>query len=195
MSTDAKPLFRPEAVRPKLKAYALPEAALEARPKLATWAELLASKEVERRKETELLPNFLRDVFEDLLGYVGPPAADYTLRREALVKVDGKFADAALGRFSAKDAAFVAAVEGKGPRDPLDVPFSGRKQSAVQQALQYAVQLKIDWYLVTNLRETRLYHKANDTFTYERFAIEDLANADAELKRFHFLLLRRHGCK
>ena len=31
------------------------------------------------------------------------------------------------------------------------------------------MQLQIDWYLVTNLKEVRLYHKGHDTFTCERF--------------------------
>lgn len=69
-----------------------------------------------KTKETELVFAFIRDIIETLLGYVGQPAETYTLKREALVKVDGKFADAALGRFGPGDAAaFIAAVEGKGP--------------------------------------------------------------------------------
>ena len=69
-------------------------------------------------------------------------------------------------RFSAKGDTFAAVLEGKGPKDPLDRPFAGRKYSAVMQALTYAVQLKIDWYLVTNLKETRLYYKRQDTAHY-----------------------------
>ena len=66
--------------------------------------------------------------------------------------MNGKFADAGLGRFTAAGDTFVAVLEGKGPRDPLDRPFAGRKYSAVMQAVTYALQLKIDWYLVTNLK-------------------------------------------
>jgi subtilase family serine protease len=51
----------------------------------------------------------------------------------------------------------------------------------VDQALQYAVQLRIDWYLVTNLKELRLFHKAHDTLTFERFETSRLAKDDAEL--------------
>ncbi|MBY0460919.1 MAG: N-6 DNA methylase, partial [Gemmataceae bacterium] len=58
----------------------------------------------------------------------------------------------------------------------------------MEQALLYAVQLKIDWYLVTNLKEIRLYHKANDTHTYERFELPKLAADDAEFARFVYLL-------
>jgi hypothetical protein len=139
-------------------------------------------------KETELLADFIRDVFVDLLGYVPPPAMPYTLKREALVEVDGKFADAGFGRFDGERNAFVAVLEGKGPRDPLDRPFAGRKRSAVEQALQYAVQLRIDWYLVANLKEIRLYHKGHDTFTYERFDTAQLADNAGERKRCVYLL-------
>ncbi len=187
MPTEIKPLFRPDAVRPKLKAFLLPSLAESASRKLANWSELLASKRAEAMKETELLADFIRDLFVDLLGYVPPPATPFTLKREALVKVDGKFADAAFGVFDG-DNNFAAVLEGKGPRDPLDRPFAGRKRSAVEQALQYAVQLQIDWYLVTNLKEIRLYHKGHDTFTYERFETIRLAEDAAERNRFVYLL-------
>ncbi len=192
MPTDPKPLFRPDALRPKLAAFALPPAAAGARPKLGNWTSLLHSKAAEKMKETELLGDFLRDVFGDVLGYVGPAsgAPVYTIKRESLVQVDGKFADAALGRFSLGDATkdYAVVIEGKGPRDPLDRPHAGRKRSAVEQALQYAVNLKIDWYLVTNMMEFRLFHKSQDLFTYERFETDKLAEDDAALKRFTYLL-------
>lgn len=188
MPTDAKPLFRPDALRPKLRAFTLPQYAREARPRLAEWADKLASGQLNNAKETELLPAFLSDVFGGVLGYVGVPADPYTIRREALVQVDGKFADAALGRFSSDTARFVAVLEGKGPTDPLDRPFAGRKRSAVEQALNYAVQLRVDWYLVTNLKEIWLLHKGHDTHTFERFVLADLARDDDAFRRFVYLL-------
>jgi hypothetical protein len=71
MPTDPKPLFRPDALRPKLAAFALPPAAAGARPKLGNWKSLLHSKAAEKMKETELLGDFLRDVFGDGLGHAG----------------------------------------------------------------------------------------------------------------------------
>ncbi len=149
MPSPAKPLFRPEALRPRLTAFTVPPAAIEARAKLANWAKLLDSKQAQKLKESELLADFITDVFCTVLGYAGP-AADperYTLKREATVEVDDKFADAVLGRFSTADdkADTIAALEGKGPRDPLDRPFGGRRLSAVDQALSYAVNLVCDW--------------------------------------------------
>ena len=191
MPPPAKPLFRPEALRPRLSAFAGP-ASPAPRIKLTHWAKLLASKQAEAMKETELLSDFVSDVFQQILGYTGPAAgADhYTIKREATVQVDGKYADAALGRFSVADGRplVVAALEGKGPRDPLDRPFAGRKQSAVDQALRYAVNLECDWYLVTNLHEVRLYHKGHDQYTFERFETAALAEDDRAFRRFVFLL-------
>ena len=192
MPADAKPLFRRDALRTKLAAFALPATATALRPKLEGWAGLLASKAADKMKETELIDDFISYVFGDLLGYIGPSsnAPVYTLKRQAIVEVDGKRPDAALGRFTLADAHadFIVVIEGKGPRDPLDRPFAGRKRSAVEQALQYAVNLQIDWFLVTNMREIRLFHKGHDLFTYERFETATLASDDAALKRFAFLL-------
>ena len=130
MPALVKPLFRPEALRPKLAAFR-PSAAAEAgRARLVEWVGLLASPGGRQLKETELLGDFFRDVFTDILGYVGPAAGKgkYTIKRESLVQVDGKFADAALGRFTTDDgsARVRVAVEGKGPTDPLDLPFKNR---------------------------------------------------------------------
>ncbi|HJT79252.1 MAG TPA: N-6 DNA methylase, partial [Gemmataceae bacterium] len=192
MPTAAKPLFRPEALRPKLAAFAVPPQAAATRTRLAGWAHLLGSRQAEAMKETELLAEFVSDVFLQVLGFTGPAGAgeSYTLKREATVAVDGKFADAVLGRFSTagKPPEYVAVLEGKGPRDPLDRPFAGRKLSAVDQALRYAVNLVCDWYLVTNLREIRLYHKGHDQLTYERFDTAALAGDAAAFRRFVFLL-------
>jgi hypothetical protein len=192
MPSPAKPLFRPEALRPALTTFSLPQAVAEARGKLANWAKLLDSKQAQKMKESELLADFITDVFAAVLGYAGPAGGQerYTLKREATVEVDGKFADAVVGRFSTTSdlAELIAVLEGKGPRDPLDRPFAGRSLSAVDQALRYAVNLVCDWYLVTNLREIRLYHKGHDPFTFERFEIAALATDDALLRRFVFLL-------
>jgi hypothetical protein len=153
-------------------------------------AELITSGRADTFKETALLPDFLTDIFCGLLGYTGPAAtADaYTLSRERHVEVDGKVADAALGRFQKDKAQFVAVLEGKGARDPLDRPFAGRRMSAVDQAYRYAINLPCDWIIVTSMRETRLYHKGSPQNAYECFETTRLASEPALLKRFVFLL-------
>ena len=72
MPADPKPLFRPDALRPKLSAFPLPASAHAARAKLKNWANLLATVPADAMKETELLPDFISHVFTDLLGYSGP---------------------------------------------------------------------------------------------------------------------------
>ena len=119
-----------------MRSFTLPESVLDWPPKLRHWADLIASGRAEDFKETQLLPDFLTDIFGGLLGYSGPagPAATFTLSRERHVEVDGKFADAVLGRFQKDKEQFVAVLEGKGSRDPLDRPFADRRMSAVDQA-------------------------------------------------------------
>jgi hypothetical protein len=157
---------------------------------LGRWAALLASAQAETLKEQELLPDFLTDIFCGVLGYTRAVdnAERYTFSREKFVEVDGKFADAVLGDLRPTASRFVVAVEGKGPKDPLDRPHAGRKMSAVDQGYRYAINLPADWIIVTSMRQTRLYYKGADQYTFERFDIQTLAKDEAQLKRFLFLL-------
>ncbi|MFL5340566.1 MAG: hypothetical protein ACJ8F7_10490 [Gemmataceae bacterium] len=66
MPTEAKPLFRPDALRPALSSFTLPPAAVAARPKPVNWATLLASTKADAFKETELWLDLLTDLFVDL---------------------------------------------------------------------------------------------------------------------------------
>jgi len=151
---------------------------------------MLSSGKADRFKEQEILPDFLSDVLCGVLGYVRP--ADnperHTFSREKYVEVDGKFADAVLGDFREGKEQFVVALEGKGPRDPLDRPFAGRHMSAVDQGYRYAINLPCDWIIVTSIRQTRLYCKTADQHTYESFDMERLVSDETLLKKFVFLL-------
>jgi methylase of polypeptide subunit release factors len=190
MAVESKPLFHPEVMRQQVRAFNLPEHVAACQPKLQHWASLIASGRADEFKETELLPGFLTDIFCGLLGYTAPAEApdSYTLSRERHVEVDGKFADAVLGRFGKEKAQFITVVEGKGARDPLDRPFAGRRMSAVDQAYRYAINLPCDWIIVTSMRETRLYYKGAQQNAYEHFETVRLAADEALLKRFIFLL-------
>lgn len=191
MPVEVTPLFRPEVIRPRVAEFRPSDHALEGRAALAGWADLLDTAAGMERKETELLPEYLTDVFQRVLGYSGPAQAvdgRYSLSREKLVEVGGKFADAVLGVFTAERDRFAVAVEGKGPKDPLDRPYAGRRMSAVDQAYRYAINLPCDWLVVTNLREIRLYHKGSTQRTYERFVLRDLVADEYEFARFVYLL-------
>lgn len=191
MPVEAKPLFRPDVVRPHVEAFALPERVAQCQTKLDRWAELIRGGRVDAFNEKELLPDFLADIFVGLLGYARPvdQADGYTFSQEKHVQVAGEYADAVLGRFlTNQPPRFVVAVEGKGPKDPLDRPYAGRKMSAVDQVYRYAINLPCDWIIVTSIRRTRLYSKATDQQTYEQFDTEALANDERQLRRFVFLL-------
>jgi hypothetical protein len=190
MAVESKPLFHPEVLRQQVRSFNLPDQTAVWQPKLQHWAGLITSGQADEFKESELLPDFLTDFFYGLLGYSGPAEApdSYTLSRERHVEVDGEFADAVLGRFQKDKAQFVAVLEGKGTRDPLDRPFAGRRMSAVDQAYRYAINLPCDWIIVTSMRETRLYYKGAHQQAYERFETVRLAADEAVLKRFVFLL-------
>src|SRR5690606_34216615 len=179
MPIEVTPLFRRDVLHARLKAFDLPEHAAASRVKLQEWANLFSSERGLRYKETELLPDWLSGIFGHVLGYTGPTAlateGRYTISREQLVQVENEFADAVLGDFREGQARFIAALEGKGPLDPLDRPHAGRRLSAVDQAYRYAINLPCDWIIVTNLREIRLYYKGAPQKTYERFTIADLA--------------------
>jgi methylase of polypeptide subunit release factors len=177
-------------LKPLLDAFRMPVPAEQLAAPLQRWAEVLAPPKGDSLNERELLPDFLTDVFCGVLGYariVDRPDR-FTFSREKHVEVDGKWADAVLGEFRPPSERFVIAVEGKGPTDPLERPFAGRKMSAVDQGYRYAINLRCDWIIVTSMRQTRLYHKGSDQHTYERFDIDAIANDEAVLKKLVFLL-------
>ncbi|MGO9917529.1 MAG: Eco57I restriction-modification methylase domain-containing protein, partial [Isosphaeraceae bacterium] len=190
MPVEAKPLFRPDVLRPRLAGFDLPGDMRGMRETFGRWAELLWSSQADTLKEQELLPDFLTDVFCGILGY--NRAVDnkdrYSFSREKHVQVDGKYADAVLGELTPSYQRFLVAVEGKGPKDPLDRPFLGRKMSAVDQGYRYAINLPCDWIIVTSMRQTRLYYKGSDQYTYERFDTDAIVHEESQLRRFVFLL-------
>lgn len=190
MAIESKPLFHPEVLRQQVRAFDPRNGLDDGIPTLKHWADLIASGRADDFKETALLPDFLSEVFCGLLKYTGPAASAgvFTMSRERHVEVDGKVADAVLGRFERGREQFTAVVEGKGPLDPLDRPFAGRRMSAVDQAYRYAINLPCDWIIVTSIRETRLYYKGAHQQSYERFETVRLGKEPPLLKRFLFLL-------
>ena len=190
MPVDTRLLFRPDIVRSRMRGFELSEAARAGKTRLLLWAQWLDTPDAQTQTEESILAEFLNDIFGRLLGYRGPVTNEtgHTMSREQFLEVDGSFADAVLGTYGAGRAKHLVAIEGKGPRDPLDRPFAGRRLSAVEQAYRYAINLPCDWILVTNLRELRLYHKGSDQRTLERFDTKAMAFDERQLRRFVFLL-------
>jgi len=124
MAVESKPLFHPEVLRQQVRAFNPPAQMSAWQPKLQHWADLIASGRADEFKESELLPDFLTDVFYGLLGYTGPAegAGSYTLSRERHVEVDGEFADAVLGRFGRDkhESSICRHPSGGAPSPPLE---------------------------------------------------------------------------
>jgi len=102
MAVESKPLFHPGVIRHQVRSFSLSQRVEDFHAKLQDWTELIASGRADGFKETDLLPDFITDIFCNLLGYTRPagPSDIFTLSRERHVEGDGKFADAAvLGRF------------------------------------------------------------------------------------------------
>ena len=125
MPADTKPLFRPEALRKKLDAFLLPDRCEAVRLKFTNWARKLNEGKLDKDTEIQLLPIFLTHIFEGLLGYTGPISDSgfdaYTMKREMLIEVDGKRADAAFGQFGSGEEKYAVVLEGKGPLDTWTV--------------------------------------------------------------------------
>jgi hypothetical protein len=120
---QAKPLFRADVLKPKLDAFRPPSDFGKRLERLLRWRDLIESAKIDKFKETEILPDFISELFQDVLGYQSPADSPdrYTIRRENLVVVDGKRADAAIGVFNGSPK-FLAVLEGKGP---LDLALAG----------------------------------------------------------------------
>lgn len=130
MPVEAKPLFRPDVLRSHLAGF---QSSGFDRSKLDHWARLISPGKIDKFCEKELLPSFLADIPEGILGYHGPVGHErYIIGFEEHVEVDGKLADAVLGEFNGHQR-YIVAVEGKGPHAPLDRPSAGRRKSAVDQ--------------------------------------------------------------
>jgi len=132
---EAKPLFRPDVLRPYLAAFTLPERVQAHRAALARWAELFASGQADQFKEHELLHNFLTEIFCGLLAYTRLVDNNerYTFSREKYVEVDGKYSDAVIGEFQPSSERFVAAIWGKACT-PLFYPKRKAYLSAIHGA-------------------------------------------------------------
>jgi hypothetical protein len=65
---EAKPLFRPDVLRPHLISFHLPGNVSAMRETFSRWAGLLWSAQAETLKEQELLPDFLTDFLCGILG-------------------------------------------------------------------------------------------------------------------------------
>lgn len=156
--------------------------------KLKDWAELVQSKRINSLKEIALHGQFASKIVEGVLGYHGPAeGAKYTVSTEQSI-LKGSV-DLALGHFGGSEPEILAPFELKGAdtRD-LDSIMPGRNKSPVQQAWEYAMNVRgAKWVLVCNYIELRLYGFGEGTSAYEVFQLDQLTDP-GEYARFMLLL-------
>lgn len=153
------------------------------------WALQIKNGTLANLNEIEVHASFTSQIMCKLLGYSAVGEADnYTVAREYPV-ARGKV-DIAIGTFCGdknKDIV-IAPFELKGAKNNLDAMMSGRHKTPVQQAFDYARDIKnAKWVLLSNYVELRLYAVSETSLVYEKFLFEDLANP-VEYAKFQLLL-------
>lgn len=84
MPFEAKPLFRPDVLRPRLDNFLMPPIDDGMKRKLDDWAELISTNRIDRQGEEQFLLDFLTGFFVSLLGYSGPAGGgERTSKRSA----------------------------------------------------------------------------------------------------------------
>jgi hypothetical protein len=203
-TTHLKPLFHEKTLNRAMKAFAFP-ADLEARREvIRPWIQTLRSGTLDIIKEVSLHGEFLKSVFDKILGYtnvIEGEGKSWTLHAETTISHGGGSADGAIGFFSATEGVrggvrlkgrIVAPIELKGAGNDLDRPAPGRKESAVDQGWGYANYSEdCRWVIVSNYREIRLYRTNKTPAFAERFLLDDLARPEV-FERFFFILCARN---
>ncbi|MBO1050325.1 MAG: N-6 DNA methylase [Dolichospermum sp. DEX182a] len=197
-----KTLFQKKTLKNALVNFKFPSDLEERHKIMKKWIEALNSGTLNQVKEVSLHGDFLKDIFQDVLGYSSIIAGGgklWEIHAEQTIADGGGSADAAVGFFTATEnnkgkvklqGKVVAPIELKGTKDDLDRPAPGRKESAVDQGWRYANYTPdCHWIIISNYRELRLYHTNKTPAYYEKFLLVDLANLE-EFKRFYFLLCR-----
>ncbi len=166
------PLFHPRVIEKHIK-HLEPMSASHA-DILSAWAENLSEGIYD--SETQNDGEFIQRILIDVLGYVGSSEGkSWTVaKNQPLPKGN---VDVALGSFKAEETKIIAPFELKGAKTKdLDAVMAGRNKSPVQQAWEYASDIKgAQWVLVSNYREIRLYAFGYGRKDYEAFDLSKLS--------------------
>ena len=157
---------------------------------ITSWAEQINNGSLAKQTEVAIHSPFTNQIMVKLLGYTPFGESDkWTISREYGVAAGA--VDLALGNFSADKSTdmVVAPFELKGAKTKdLDAIMSGRHKTPVQQAWDYAKDIKgSEWVLVSNYIELRLYAVSETSLVYEKFLFQNLVNP-AEYAKFKLLL-------
>ncbi|HMA62197.1 MAG TPA: DNA methyltransferase, partial [bacterium] len=148
-------------------------------------------------KEEALQAAFLKGIFGTILGYKDLTEAEdkqYTMKVEPATEVDATKPDGSLGFFEINGAEQTKVViELKGPKISLDEKQkrAGKDYGTpVEQAFGYATKYDgIEWVIVSNMIEIRLYKYDRGQGHYEEFLIPRLDDPE-NFKEFHLILSR-----
>ncbi|MFN9405947.1 MAG: Eco57I restriction-modification methylase domain-containing protein, partial [Dolichospermum sp.] len=200
----SKALFQKKTLKNALGNFKFPSDLEQRHQIIIKWVEALNSGTLNQVKEISLHGDFLKDIFQNVLGYssiITGGGKVWEIHAEQTIADGGGSADAAVGFFTATEnnkgkvklqGKVVAPIELKGTKDDLDRPASGRKESAIDQGWRYANYTPdCHWIIVSNYRELRLYHTNKTPAYYEQFLLTNLADFE-EFKRFYLLLCREN---
>lgn len=159
---------------------------------IKNWVNQIESGTFRNLNEVQVQSAFAQQIMCKLLGYTDVGEADtYTLAAEYPV-AKGRV-DLALGTFfGEKDASknnVLAPLELKGAATKnLDAIMPGRHKTPVQQAFEYARDIKgAKWVLLSNYLELRIYAISETSLVYEQFFFKDLLEP-SEYAKFYLLL-------
>lgn len=181
------PLFNNKVINKHIKNNTIPDDHITI---IKNWINQIENGTLIKLNEIEVQSAFTQQIMCKLLGYSSMGASDiYTVASEYPV-ARGKV-DLALGQFcgdKSKDIV-LAPFELKGAKTTnLDAIMSGRHKTPVQQAFEYARDIKgAKWVLLSNYVELRLYAISETSLVYEKFLFEDLLHPN-EYAKFQLLL-------
>jgi hypothetical protein len=158
------------------------------------WAEMLSVGRVSSEKEETLRPQFINDIFGEILGYNHGNSSFYMLRLEQKSSIDATKADAALGFFRLIENEIIPEVHAVIEIKDFDHDLDKRqnrvttKSTPIEQAFSYASKTEhpCKWVIVSNFREIRFYHNPIGQVKFQSYLVEELIE-EKKLKELIFL--------
>lgn len=182
-------LFNNKTLAKHIKNPTIPEAHQDV---IQNWIKQIELGTFNNLNEIQVQGAFTQQIMCKVLGYTDVGEADtYNIAREYPI-AKGRV-DLAIGHFvGEKDNSkntVIAPFELKGAGTKnLDAIMSGRHKTPVQQAYEYARDIKgVKWVLLSNYVELRLYAISETSLVYEQFFLRDLLDP-AEYAKFYLLL-------
>jgi hypothetical protein len=181
------PLFLPRYLQEQIStASPIPPQHLEI---IQRWQELMEDKARKHLKgERKLEGDLTTDFFVHILGWHSSTSKIPTLNSQYCIAAETRTPDIALGRFANNPAEVFIVGEYKGPKTDLDIKQKGdgyQNRTPVEQARNYASLVpSCQFYLVTNMKEWRLYARNGNPDRYEHWFLSELRRKRLIMMRF-----------